>query len=1082
MIDTITEDMTLHSTINGLDDKNGQHSTAYRSRRGATRAGNRPGTSYFDFPTLINESADAISGDSSSDTEIEVIPTLDMAERNATGNSENCTESIVRCALNGILDVASKSAQEPENLNDVSVEIMDVEMVKGPQGVPENQDDYATLVDSSVHEQNSNSSLTSSCKQASLKNFNTSLTPRQAQNVFLDAVVSDIQILRPHYKDAKLCELVTSNVRKCKQLRPEAFSVIKQNISGIKSLTMPPSQVVGVLTEYAAQKPLREIRQALGTTMVYNEGELKHKLDFIRFNCPAFTRFLYDVGHSVVSDWLGSDKITQAKKVKRANQDQEFMPPVSESTESNDSSTSDVIMLNNDKTDESYAAKNLEKSVAQLPKPKFFVCAVGRCRFSTDTMFSLSRHREIPHKDHKTKRYICGMCLRDPVFKTHRQHEMTHHMAKQHNTRARFIEFCDQDAQRSCPYCQKSILPSALMTKHFRMCPKMSFGNMLTQLRCYERMELDETDLVNQYLWPPPQKCPLLTKNFDLRVTKSLTGPQVPNQLKPRQPHPPALTNQIAAMSMHIKSGNPNPNNTPIRKSIDDVVNMISSGRVVRMNSPRKAIQPRPRPVLMRPYMPRIALPPPPIISRPPMRPAVAPQQLSLTVRTLGSFPPSGLPVLTRGPVANILNSAMISVTPPPDLNPIQHLGLVPIAPPQLSLMRPRYPAFAPQLTSMPRPMSNGPSNWRPPSIRPPTAWQHVGKKMTPIETKIQNLKHHVAKAAAQPTPPKASDKEFCCELCDANFVLKQSYVIHLRAVHNKLHSEDYATLIESPPLLSCSRCRKRFFTCDGLERHLLMVHGLVSLAMLNLAKQKKDGAKCSRCDKSFSFNIVQHMVNAHQMTLRSAEVVFSCDLCSQPFKEYHKLQEHIKVSHKKTEPQTFVNRKGVGEERASVNQLFSSSSKPNATNSTPKSSSFVNRLLRYKILNRNIKFKAASRSGAPSAPPSASCAQATKVVKFCCTPCQLKFPTYGQVIEHWRQRHLRRVSVSVCRIDRCVTCRTRLVLSGVKLDNVATSGDNVASPNHNSVTSSPNRNRYKRPRGGEESTTGESTVVICID
>jgi hypothetical protein len=58
---------------------------------------------------------------------------------------------------------------------------------------------------------------------------------------------------------------------------------------------------------------------------------------------------------------------------------------------------------------------------------------------------------------------------------------------------------------------------------------------------------------------------------------------------------------------------------------------------------------------------------------------------------------------------------------------------------------------------------------------------------------------------------------------------------------------------ITDPPL-KCHNCQCRFFTDQGLERHLLGSHGSVTLSMLEAAKREQDGGRCPICGKVLSY------------------------------------------------------------------------------------------------------------------------------------------------------------------------------------------------------------------------------------
>ena len=59
--------------------------------------------------------------------------------------------------------------------------------------------------------------------------------------------------------------------------------------------------------------------------------------------------------------------------------------------------------------------------------------------------------------------------------------------------------------------------------------------------------------------------------------------------------------------------------------------------------------------------------------------------------------------------------------------------------------------------------------------------------------------------------------------------------------------------------------------------------------------------APCNpRALQSFAFNILQHLVADHQARLCSAEIMFSCDVCSFRCSSYTKLETHLNESHPK--------------------------------------------------------------------------------------------------------------------------------------------------------------------------------------
>ena len=56
--------------------------------------------------------------------------------------------------------------------------------------------------------------------------------------------------------------------------------------------------------------------------------------------------------------------------------------------------------------------------------------------------------------------------------------------------------------------------------------------------------------------------------------------------------------------------------------------------------------------------------------------------------------------------------------------------------------------------------------------------------------------------------------------------------------------------MIFNRPPLNCQKCQHRFFTDQGLERHLLGTHGLVTSSMQEAANKGKDAGRCPICGK----------------------------------------------------------------------------------------------------------------------------------------------------------------------------------------------------------------------------------------
>lgn len=95
------------------------------------------------------------------------------------------------------------------------------------------------------------------------------------------------------------------------------------------------------------------------------------------------------------------------------------------------------------------------------------------------------------------------------------------------------------------------------------------------------------------------------------------------------------------------------------------------------------------------------------------------------------------------------------------------------------------------------------------------------------------------------------------CEICDGYIKDLEQLRTHMQWIHKvKIHPK----MLASRPPLNCQRCQWRFFTDQGLERHLLGAHGLVTSNMQDNVNQSSDGGRCTVCGRIFANKLVAHM------------------------------------------------------------------------------------------------------------------------------------------------------------------------------------------------------------------------------
>ncbi|RWR99065.1 hypothetical protein B4U79_07340, partial [Dinothrombium tinctorium] len=129
------------------------------------------------------------------------------------------------------------------------------------------------------------------------------------------------------------------------------------------------------------------------------------------------------------------------------------------------------------------------------------------------------------------------------------------------------------------------------------------------------------------------------------------------------------------------------------------------------------------------------------------------------------------------------------------------------------------------------------------------------------------------------------------CEICDGYIKDLEQLRTHMQWIHKvKIHPK----MLASRPPLNCQKCQWRFFTDQGLERHLLGAHGLVTSNMQDMVDQNQDGGRCTICGRVFANKLVAHMNQVHKITLRPAHLSYKCTVCSATFNLYRLFENHV--------------------------------------------------------------------------------------------------------------------------------------------------------------------------------------------
>lgn len=152
---------------------------------------------------------------------------------------------------------------------------------------------------------------------------------------------------------------------------------------------------------------------------------------------------------------------------------------------------------------------------------------------------------------------------------------------------------------------------------------------------------------------------------------------------------------------------------------------------------------------------------------------------------------------------------------------------------------------------------------------------------------------------APQPSSSQASHNSkatfVICEICDGYIKDLEQLRNHMQWIHKvKIHPK----MIYNRPPLNCQKCQFRFFTDQGLERHLLGSHGLVTSSMQEAANKGKDAGRCPVCGRVYQWKLLNHVSRDHNMTLKPAHLSYKCTVCTATFGMYKQFENHVYSAH----------------------------------------------------------------------------------------------------------------------------------------------------------------------------------------
>lgn len=174
-----------------------------------------------------------------------------------------------------------------------------------------------------------------------------------------------------------------------------------------------------------------------------------------------------------------------------------------------------------------------------------------------------------------------------------------------------------------------------------------------------------------------------------------------------------------------------------------------------------------------------------------------------------------------------------------------------------------------------------------------------------PRQSSSQQAQSQAQAAAANKMPPAGmkpgqnltgNKAQFViCEICDGYIKDLEQLRNHMQWMHKvKIHPK----MIYNRPPLNCQKCQFRFFTDQGLERHLLGSHGLVTSSMQEAANKGKDAGRCPVCGRMYQWKLLNHVSRDHHMTLKPAHLSYKCTVCTATFGMYKQFETHVYTAH----------------------------------------------------------------------------------------------------------------------------------------------------------------------------------------
>ncbi|KAK6628752.1 hypothetical protein RUM43_002568 [Polyplax serrata] len=238
-------------------------------------------------------------------------------------------------------------------------------------------------------------------------------------------------------------------------------------------------------------------------------------------------------------------------------------------------------------------------------------------------------------------------------------------------------------------------------------------------------------------------------------------------------------------------------------------------------------------------------------------------------------------------------------------------------------------PSLPPRANMVYRPGANSGSQKNPAAAK---LLNQPSISITPLPRQTTNSQPSTSGVSVQRQPGAAggSNTTFViCEICDGYVKHLEQLRNHMQWIHKvKIHPK----MICNRPPLNCQKCQFRFFTDQGLERHLLGSHGLVTSSMQESANEGKDGGRCPVCGRAYQWKLLNHVARDHNMTLKPAHLSYKCTVCTATFGMYKQFENHVYSAHSVVAKRVMDRRNGQSSNAASTSSCVLKGSRPDAS------------------------------------------------------------------------------------------------------------------------------------------------------